>query len=298
MRTPHDRFRGFSLVELMVAVSIGLLVVLAMVSLYASSRRTYSVTDEVARMQENARIAFTILDRQLRQAGYRRYDADGIFSTTTGIPLAATRPLQAQNDVAGDPNASDRITIRFFGSSREGATPATDRYVADGSITNCVGRALATNEVNVETYFIANGANGEPGLRCRSQVFRADNTTGVADWSSDTIDANGVELVTGVESMQLLYGDDMNADGAIDRYLKSDDAARASLDDVAAVRLSVLMRTITSANDRPDAQTYRHFGTNYGASGDAGATITTTGGDKRLRRIFQTTVTLRNRMFN
>jgi type IV pilus assembly protein PilW len=305
MRTRHtaSRARGFSLVELMVAVSIGLLLVLAMVSLYTSSRRTYSVTDEVARMQENARIAFTILDRQVRQVGYRRYDTDGIFSTNTATARPsgagiATRPLTAQNDVAGDPNTSDRITVRFFGSSREGANPAVDRYTADGSIVNCVGRAIATNEVNIETYFVANGSNGEPGLRCRSEVFRADNATTTPNWTSDTIDANGVELVSGVESLQILYGDDMNADGAIDRYLKSDDAARASLDDVTAVRLSVLMRTISNANDRPDTGTYRHFGTNYTATGDNGATVTMTGGDKRLRRIFQTTITLRNRMFN
>jgi type IV pilus assembly protein PilW len=289
------RARGFSLVELMVAVSIGLVLVLAMVSLYASSRRTYSVTDEVARMQENARIAFTILDRQLRIAGFIRYDSGGRFSplaSPPAIPVAATRPLEAQNDVAGDPNASDRVTIRFFGSSS-----GVDPYVADGTVVNCVGRAIATNEVNTETYFVATGANGEPGLRCRSVVTRVD--TGLNSYESDTaIDANGVELVSGVESMQLLYGDDRNADGAIDRYLKSDDIARANLDDVAAVRLSLLMRTISNASTGPDSKTYRHFGADYGAGGDSGAVVTQTGADNRLRRIFQSTITLRNRIVN
>lgn len=295
MRTPCSlkHARGLSLVELMVAVSIGLLLVLAMMSLYTSSRRTYNVTDEVARMQENARIAFTILDRQLRMAGFIRSDSDGKFDPAAGKPLTATWKLEAQNDIVGDPKTSDRVTIRFFGSSTPSAL-ANAKYTADGSVVNCVGRAIATNEVNTETYFVALGTNGEPGLRCRSTVHR---DTGVEVYNSDTaIEATGVELVSGVESMQLLYGDDKLNNGSIYRYLKSDDATLANLDNVRSVRLSLLMRTINDAANAYDSATYRHFGSNYPGTGDSGSILTMPGTDRRLRRIFQSTITLRNRI--
>lgn len=62
--------RGFSLVELMVAITIGLILLAGVSSVMVSTKRTYNTQDSLGRLQENARIAMVILERALRNAGY------------------------------------------------------------------------------------------------------------------------------------------------------------------------------------------------------------------------------------
>lgn len=61
---------GFTMVELMVSLAIGLLVTLAVSQVYLSSRDTYGAKEELSRLQENARFASEFIARDLRMAGY------------------------------------------------------------------------------------------------------------------------------------------------------------------------------------------------------------------------------------
>lgn len=71
-RTPTVPMRshgGFTLVELMVAMVLGLLLVAAATGIFLSNSRAYRATEGVSRVQENARAAFELLSRELREAG-------------------------------------------------------------------------------------------------------------------------------------------------------------------------------------------------------------------------------------
>lgn len=61
--------RGFNLIELMITLVLGLLVVLAAISMFISSRRLYTTTENMSRLQESARVAFELMARDLREAG-------------------------------------------------------------------------------------------------------------------------------------------------------------------------------------------------------------------------------------
>ncbi|HHW4679950.1 MAG TPA: PilW family protein [Xylella taiwanensis] len=61
--------RGFNLIELMITLLLGLLVVLAAISMFISSRRLYTTTENMSRLQESARVAFELMARDLREAG-------------------------------------------------------------------------------------------------------------------------------------------------------------------------------------------------------------------------------------
>jgi type IV pilus assembly protein PilW len=63
------RQRGFSLVELMVALVLGLLVIGGVGGVFLSQRELYHQNENLARMQENARYAFEVMARSLREAG-------------------------------------------------------------------------------------------------------------------------------------------------------------------------------------------------------------------------------------
>lgn len=61
---------GLSLVELMIAVVLGLVLVAGVIELFVNNRQVYRVQDAKARMQENGRYAMALLGQHIRDAGY------------------------------------------------------------------------------------------------------------------------------------------------------------------------------------------------------------------------------------
>lgn len=61
--------RGFTLIELMIALALGLLVVVAAGAIFLSNRQTYVATESLGRVQESARVAFELMARDIREAG-------------------------------------------------------------------------------------------------------------------------------------------------------------------------------------------------------------------------------------
>ena len=68
----HNRRRiqaGVSLVELMIAITLGLVAVGAAMAIYLANRKSFALVEGVARVQENARFAVDMLGRDIREAG-------------------------------------------------------------------------------------------------------------------------------------------------------------------------------------------------------------------------------------
>lgn len=61
--------RGFGLIELMVAMTIGVFLVLGVIQMFLAGRQSFIVQQESAALQENARFALSRISRDLRQAG-------------------------------------------------------------------------------------------------------------------------------------------------------------------------------------------------------------------------------------
>jgi type IV pilus assembly protein PilW len=62
--------RGFSLIELMVAMVIGVLLLLGVMEIFGSSRAAFATADGASRVQENSRFAVDFLKRDIRMAGH------------------------------------------------------------------------------------------------------------------------------------------------------------------------------------------------------------------------------------
>ena len=76
--------QGFSLVELMIAMTIGIVLTFGIAQVYTQSKETYRTQGELSRLQENARYALDILARDIRMAGFagcRSVSADGFTIT-------------------------------------------------------------------------------------------------------------------------------------------------------------------------------------------------------------------------
>jgi type IV pilus assembly protein PilW len=177
-----------------------------------------------------------------------------------------------------------------YGGTGVTVTPAcaseTQGYSQAGN--NKSGYA-AVGLVSTTAFFIAKGASGAPALFQRT-----------AEWSlaaGDYINSNAQpaqELVDGIESMQILYGVDTSAsgDGTADTYVTAD--AVPSWIQVVSVQISLLARSANVTGDAADLTDDTNTYVLAGPDAANGVTIDPLD-DKRRRRIFTTTVQLRNR---
>lgn len=106
--------RGFSLVELMIAIAIGLIILATLVSLFVSQSRARSELDKANRMIENGRYALELLSDNLRLAGF----FGELDPATTGAAAGITDPCST--------NAADMAgAVRLHVGGYDAATPTS-----------------------------------------------------------------------------------------------------------------------------------------------------------------------------
>jgi len=333
------RQRGVTLVELMIALAIGLLVTVAMLKVYVDASRMYRFNEGLARVQENGRFALEFIRRDARVAGFWGCNSDTV--PWPGIKTDSNAYIDVDaGDIAGTSddglNSSDSITFRSATGS--GALVTADMSGTDGLITVDNASALATGTAvlisdceNGDLFQITGisgtalahgagaGANVSPNLKkaytAGARVYQARQTTYcVADGIGKDKDGNpipslrraygknsvsdcetGDELLEGIENMQILYGEDTdadaegaNGDSTANRYVDFG-ASGLDIDRIVSVRISVLARSINNnLTTEPSPYIYPPW---------ANPPISTTPDedDKYLRKIFTTTITLRNK---
>src|SRR5471030_2236778 len=135
----HGTARGFSLIEMMISMTIGMVLLVAVAQLFYGNRQTSQTQEEAARMQETARFAILILAREVRLAGMKRTVSTGTFS-------AASPMITGTNTTVGAPNSSDEVTVRYWGSDNAAGT------AADNTVVNCVGYGTRLNEEVIDRF--------------------------------------------------------------------------------------------------------------------------------------------------
>jgi len=237
--------RGFTMVELMVAMTLGLILTVVIGQVFVTSKESYRTTEDLSRLQENARFAVTQMSRVIRMAAFM---TDPLGNRAAIFP--AGTPAVAGVDPGG--TLADEVTVRYQGSG-----------APDNTVFDCQGNALAGGIVAAGRFYLAAGADGNSALFCE---------TG----------GGTIELVSGVDNMQVLYGEDTDADGTANRYLPR--GSVGNMDNVVSVRIALLLRTTNEIATAPAAAPYNLLGTAVPAFAD-----------RRLRRVYTTTIALRNR---
>jgi len=125
------RQQGLSLIELMVAITIGLLLTVALSNLMISTSRSFRVQDYQARMQENGTMALRLITDDLRMAGFyaRNVDATSFNETYTTANISSlandcgpTPPNPPRGDEPAHPWAIDLLTPVLFDSALTSAS--------------------------------------------------------------------------------------------------------------------------------------------------------------------------------
>ncbi len=319
--------RGFSLVEMLVAMLLGIILMSAVVQIFVGSKQVYRTREQVATLTDNGRFALELMQREIRMAGYSGCRTlgslppnvvaknppnfsevkDGIqgfnagsgwtnpTSTTRvsgtdvlvitrasggGVPLteemadrssdikvSSTTSVFSDNDVLllSDCEAVD--LLRASSVTESGGT-YTIKHSTASNTTDLLSKAYVGNAMVMTmgstTFFVGTNAGGEGSL-----------------YMIPFGETSAVELVAGVQDMQILYAEDTDGDRQPDDYV--DAATVSDWADVLGVNVGLLLHT--TDNVVPEPQTLNFNGANANPSSD-----------KRLRTAFWSAVALRNRM--
>ena len=118
-KLPNNPMGGLTLVELLVAITLGAIILGGAVTLFVNNRDTYNTTNELSRLQETARYALDMMVKDIRMAGYFGC-ADRGDTVTLNVPVVDPGELW---DFNMDPGAGAIIPpIEGF----EAAFPAND----------------------------------------------------------------------------------------------------------------------------------------------------------------------------
>lgn len=218
MRTPITQ-RGFSLIELMIAITLSLVLVAGAMQLMLSTNTTYEASDDLSRAQESGRFALSLMSKDIRMAGYSPKGADLASYVFTGN-CGGSNPC-TDNDVAGAPNNSDRIAVQYDPPPNTAGTIELD----------CIGDAVQINNKIANVYWVEADNNGLNRLMCRGFDVTANA------WVNPAGSAQA--LIEGVDSLQVLYG--VGGVDGVSRYVSA-----ANVDDwtmVKAIRVAVLVGT-------------------------------------------------------
>lgn len=142
------RQRGFSLIELMVAVTLGFIVVGAVGYLFLGSRQSFRTTDNLSRMQENARYALESITRDVRMAGYIGCGSLQSMAVNT-IANPPVPELSADNAITGLDAPATTTSLMGTTTITRPAGDAVTIAGAFGGGVNLTGN-LAPSNANVQ----------------------------------------------------------------------------------------------------------------------------------------------------
>jgi type IV pilus assembly protein PilW len=324
--------KGLTLVELMVAMGLGLLVILIATAALMLSRQGYDAVDATSQLRERQRLAIDMLTRVIVQTGFEDFGAasttfranadassvepdifgwnNAVYKTFSGGQVSAVTAITNESRPGACAsvtdtsckNGSDILAVRY-----QGVGSPTNLSNADNSMVNCGGagdRGLITNDLDrrsASIFFVDRAPDGEPGLYCT--YF---DTSG--NWASK------VALIEGVEAFQVLYGtdgvtpatvpalNDPAQDTIAERWLRADQltvasnplATRNNWRRVRAVRVGLVLRGPVGSAPQSVTSTLQPLGSAFtNSSNDIGSALTVSA-DRRLRSTETFTVHIRN----
>ena len=247
--TVLDRQSGLGLLELLVAMALAAVLLLGLVQLITAAGSATRLQDNQAAMQDTIRYTGRLLANTVSRAGFTPQPWNRQFDL----------PAVAPGTSNGADSASDRLAVQDWSDLNcfENRNSATD---SDGQPLFFVR----------ETEFDLNGS-GYLTRTCRYGPSRPELVTQVRRQG----------LVPGVESFQLLFGDDRDGDGNIDRWVRAGEWSDEG--SVLGIRAGVLLAG-PDAVTRPAARSFSILGANIPGDDDG-----------KLRKAVEFTIALRGR---
>lgn len=296
----YSNNKGYTLIELMIAIVIGLILISAASVTYVAQNRSYVAQDSVSEVNTQSKIAHDLILDDIRSAGFGApgdmdvMPVNGLTSVITAVDSDVTPDaitivsgfsvighLQCKmepfnTNLCGQD--SDTITL-----SDTSGLVAGDVLSIDGIETALI-QSISGANVTLDRRLIAPYDAGRPVYHVQDVTYSVDGSMGL--WKE------AEAIADSIEDLQFAYAVDADGDGDIDDQ-NADNAfgpedfidSPADFSSIRAIRVNILART-----EKGDV--------NYESQGNPPASIENrvhgpTGDDFR-RRWWQSMVTLRN----
>ncbi len=293
----HDSGKkGFSLIELLIAMCIGSIVLVSVFNLLRTQERSHKINQQTIAMNQNARATLFLLERDIMMAGFDPTkfsspdrSSDGVDNDCSGV----------DNDEPGDYSASILIAspnkIQFNMDSDSAGLSDQDMCDAGENITFGFKIADDTDDNGIAD-------NGAAPI-CKKDLYGGGSFISIADniqaiGFAYAFDANNDGDMDRNGGGNIIWAFDSNNDGDLDMHLDTNDdgqinsndteggAAMASeidIEFIKVVRVWVLARTNDAVNSYPNKNTYV-----------VGNKWIDSGGDRHFRNLLVSTMKCRN----
>lgn len=313
---------GMSLVELMVAMVIGLFLTAGVFTMFSMSSSNVTTTSQFNQLQENGRIALAIIERDISQLGFMGdiTGTDFIVGTNTNVEVAAltsdcvgaglnnatlpdnkpahfrrlwgyeNSPTSEHLSCLDNGDVKDNTDVlqlkRFLGPSiPEGDSNAI--YAASNSSQAAffVGKKPVTTIENARVWEYQHHIYYIANDTRGIPVLRRKRLTDVGM----TENINDDQLVEGIENIQYLFGFDNDGDSTPDSFIPASSVTALMWDNegfqrLVAIKAFILVRAINQDRSYTNETQYQ--------LGDK--TITIPANDHYRRKIMSTTIVLEN----
>lgn len=207
--------QGFTLVELMISLVLGLLISAAAVQIYLTNARTSTMQKSGSELQDASVFGIQFLENHIRLANLGNAASNitdttvggGIVLTPSNIVNATSTPASTTvlTNSTGDTGwtgvsntnvGSDQLTIQFTNTT--GST-----------ISDCEGADIETNATVIERYFLRAATVATNGLVLACDAERVTETGSITNFGGA-----GQEFITNVDQFKVLLGTQTIADPA------------------------------------------------------------------------------------
>ena len=210
---------GFTLIELLIAMAISTVVMTAIYSAYQSQLKSHITQQKVVEMQQNARAAMFVMEREIKMSGYDPLESDVPKITSARINFIEFTMDTTGGEADGLDNDGDGLT--------DEADEKADKQTDD-----------AFEQIR---YFISNDADNDgiaDSLDCNLQRQYWDG----ADWQPNlATDPTDADIALDIDALNFVYLD-ANGDDLIDYALTPPQVPAALLDDIRSVQISIVAR--------------------------------------------------------
>jgi type IV pilus assembly protein PilW len=216
-----DKQRGFTLVELMIAVVLALFLMGGLLTLVGAMKRTTGLENSLDQLHDSQRMAMTIMTDVIQQAGYFP-----ITSLTVGTATVASQlPVIGTTWVAGQ-----SVSGTASGTTAAPVDSISVRYLTAGGdgVLNCAGATSGTAVTWINTFQI----DGNGNLQCQLTTITAGVASAPVTYNIVSGLNNLGVNVGGVKYMRILYGVQSNTVSgftSVDTYMTADQVTANTL---------------------------------------------------------------------
>lgn len=230
LRRSRGGQKGLSLIELMISMTLGLLIILAVTYVFAGSRANYRHQEALSAVQESGRIALESLTRDIRMAGYPgcgsltflQHLSPGVsgFSNDTalaGTPAAAAAVPDAISVRRGSANLTslvsmpDANTLLVADFAALGGAASGPLLITDCAYTEVLQiSSVATNTITATSSLARQYGAGSFVMRLETVAYSV---------AGNELIRNGQAVAGSVTNMKIFYGVDNNGDRSADVYV-------------------------------------------------------------------------------